>query len=246
MDNKSKHTVTMKIRSFAALTLIPLSLWSCSLTPVDKGLKNAPKLPANPPWLAKITQPVEEKEVQSALFPDGFLDNYIPARKKTIKIPPQKISSQYDIRKISDVTPQQLDKIFKGKMAGKGAATIKIAKKHGVDPLFISGLACHESNFGQSKYSYAANNVTGQLYLDKKSRKWLPIQFKSVEDCLERTCQRMRDYYIKEGRVTISGVQKKYCPIISNKKSKDFNDPRSVNVFWTGKVAEHMKKIQSI
>ena len=126
------------------------------------------------------------------------------------------------------------------------AATIKIAKKYGIDPLFIAGLACHESAFGESKYSYAANNVTGQLYRDKKTGKWLPIKFKNVEECFERTCQRMRDYYVAEGRTSVEKVQKKYCPVITNRKSKDYNDPRSVNVHWQSGVIKHMAKIQSI
>lgn len=253
------------IKSLVLTNLFVICLTNCSITPSNKEKKSlladselarpAPKLSKarvvekQPGWLASLMETAKKQmkewsaeEDSSPLFPDGFLKNYSPGKPKKVT----KITSGYDVRGDSGVTAEKLDKVFKGKLKGKGKAVVEISRKYGIDPLFVAGLACHEANFGLSRYSFDANNVTGQLYKDKKTGKWKPIQFKSVEECLERTCQRMRDIYFKESRTTISSIGKKYCPQITNKKSKDFNDPRKLNRFWPGKIQEHMNKIQSI
>lgn len=247
----NKNKVVIKVRDLAALTLIPLSLWSCSLTPLHKNrdLSKAAPLPANPSWLAETKEKakgVVDFIGDADLFPQGLLKDYTPAKVKGVDRVAQKISPKYDIRKISSVTPQQLDAVYKGKLKGKGAATIKIAKKYGIDPLFIAALTIQEAGAqGSSVYAVKYNNVAGRLYRDKKSGKWLPIKFSSVEDCLDSTAKHLKLNYVGQNFYTVTAIKGKYCPDITNKKLKDFNDTKGVNGHWLPGILKHMEKIQS-
>jgi beta-N-acetylglucosaminidase len=240
-----QHKKQTGIRNLVYANLGLICLVSCSTTfqlrPKKDSIKNAAIVPVAPAWLEKIKKNVDNFH-SADLFPKESL-NYTPPRQVVKK---QIISANYDIRKESGVTAAQLNRVFKGKLKNKGESIINISRKYKIDPLFIASLACHESAFGTSSYSYKANNVTGQLYKDKKTGKWNPIQFKNVEECLERTCRSIRDNYIAAGRTNINLVQQRYCPVISNKKSKDFNDSGNINIFWTKKIVEHMKKIVSV
>lgn len=215
-----------------------MCLVSCSTTfqprPKTQSLKSAAVAPANPSWMARIVRNAENFH-SADLFPKGSLD-YVPPRQVVKK---QVISANYDIRKDSGVTAAELNTGLKGVLKGKGSVIIKIARKHGIDPLFIFGLVSQESGAGVSKYAYSYNNVAGQLK-KTKSGKYVPIQFKNVEECLERVCSRMQTVYIKEGRVVLSKVASKYCPVGAK------NDPRGLNSHWLPGIIRNMKKIQSV
>ena len=215
-----------------------MCLVSCSTTfqprPKTHSLQSAAVVPANPGWLGALTKKVENFH-SADLFPRESL-GYTPPRQVVKK---QVISANYDIRKDSGVTAAQLNSIFKGKMRGKGEVVIRIARKHGIDPLFVAGLIVQESGGGTSRYAYSHSNVAGQLK-KTKSGKYVPIQFKNVEECLERVCSRMQTVYIKEGRVVLSRVASKYCPVGAK------NDPRGLNSHWLPGIIRNMKKIQSV
>ena len=86
----------------------------------------------------------------------------------------------------------------------------------------------------------------GRLYRDKKSGKWLPMKFNSVDECIEKTAEHLKINYIGQNLYTISAVKSKYCPDITNKKSKDFNDKKGVNSVWKNSIIKHMNNAQSI
>jgi len=156
----------------------------------------------------------------------------------------QKISSSYNVTKPYPITAKDLDKILQGKLRNKGQDIIDISKKYKICPLFLTAICCHESSNGSSVYAQKYNNVSGQMKRDKSSGKWGPLKFASVNECLNRTASNLKENYIDGGRVTISKIQAKYCPIITNKKSKDYNDSRGVNQYWDSGIQKWMTRIQ--
>ena len=157
----------------------------------------------------------------------------------------QKISSYYNVTKPSPVTAKDLNKILQGKLRNKGQDIIDVSKKYKICPLFLAAICCHESGNGSSIYAQKYNNVSGQMKRDKSSGKWGPLKFASVNECLNRTAFNLKENYIDDGRITISKIQAKYCPIITNKKSKDYNDSRGVNKHWNSGIQKWMTRIQS-
>lgn len=157
----------------------------------------------------------------------------------------QKISSYYNVTKPYPITAKELDKTLQGKLRNKGQDIINISKKYKICPLFLAAICCHESGNGSSVYAKKYNNVSGQMKRDKSSGKWGPLKFAFVNECLNRTASNLKENYIDGGRVTISKIQAKYCPIITNKKSKDYNDSRGVNKYWESGIQKWMTRIQS-
>lgn len=180
----------------------------------------------------------------AGLFPSQMLTFFQPSKNKTqVKYKP--ITASYDVRQNSGVTAEQLNKLFKGVMKGKGAAVIKAGKENNIDPAFLAAIIYQEGGAASnSLYARKYNNVMGRLY--KKNGKWVPMSFVSVDDCISKTAKHLRVNYIDQGRTTVSNIQRKYCPVVTNKKSKDFNDSRGVNSHWKSGVISHMNKIQSI
>ena len=70
------------------------------------------------------------------------------------------------------------------------------------------------------------------------------MSFPSVEACLERTAKNLHDNYTTKGRTTVAQIQRKYCPIITDKRSADFNDPQSVNRFWVTGILKWVSRLE--
>lgn len=206
-----------------------------------------------PPWMSNIIFSDEKLEFKflntsskpqsdgflgsSDLFPEGSLEE---TQSEIIK---QKITSSYNVTIPYPILASDLNHLLKGKLKNKGQAIIDVGKKYKICPLFLAAICCHESDNGTSTFAQKYNNVTGQMQLDKSSKKWTPVKFASVDACLVRTASNLKENYIKSGRVSISKIQAKYCPIITNKNNKDYNDPRGVNKYWTSGVTKWMSKI---
>ena len=183
---------------------------------------------------------VEIEEPDAGLFPQQMLTFFQKDKKKY-----QPITVDYDVRQNSGVTAEQLNKVFKGVMKGKGEAVIKAGKENNIDPAFLAAIIYQESGAASlSLYAKRYNNVTGRM--NRVKSKWLPMKFKSVESCVFDTARHLRVNYIEQGRFTVKQIQMKYCPIVTNKKSKDYNDSRHVNSFWLKNIPKHMNKFQSI
>jgi len=184
---------------------------------------------------------VEIEGPDAGLFPQQMLTFFQKDKKKY-----QPITADYDVRQNSGVTAEQLNKVFKGVMKGKGEAVIKAGKENNIDPAFLAAIIYQESGAASnSLYSRKFNNIMGRMYRTKKGS-WKPMSFKSVESCVFDTARHLRVNYIEQGRFTVKQIQMKYCPIVTNKKSKDFNDSRHVNSFWLKNIPKHMNKFQSI
>lgn len=219
----------MRVRDFAALVLIPMSLWSCSLTPIkSKDLRNAPKLPANPSWLKTVMKPVAETEVEHGLFPDGFLAKYVPTLKKESS----KKKSKYD-------------SFLKGRLAGYGAEFEAAAKKHGIPVELLIAICSFETGYGSSDMLRDYRNPGGNLKYDKVKKKWVPYSFKTIGDGIEFTASNLSRNYWNKGLRTVSSIRAKYAPSKTGGGMKH-SDPNNKNKNWVAGVTGMMKKIQSI
>ena len=76
--------------------------------------------------------------------------------------------------------------------------------------------------------------MSGSLH--KVGGKWLSRRFVSVEECLEFTARNLATNYIGQGYDTVEKIQRKYCPVITDRNSPDFNDPKGVNGHWLNGV----------
>lgn len=184
----------------------------------------------------KEPTPQGKAEISAALFPDHILVNYKPATKG------QAISESYDVRIKSGITAKQLDKVLAGKLKNKGLAFVNAGREYGIDPIFLAALCCHESANGSSRMAISHNNIAGQLKYSKAAKKWLPVSFKSVNESINYLAKSLSNNYLAEGKATIEQIQRKYCPIITDKKSKGFNDPTGINQHWISGIIKWMKR----
>ncbi len=124
--------------------------------------------------------------------------------------------------------------LLQGKLAGKGESIIRIARKHRLNPALLGAICAWETGRGKSAYAMTHNNVSGSLR--KGPTKWVPRYFPTVEACLEFTANNLATNYIGQGYDTVEKIQQKYCPVITDKDSPDFNDPKGVNGHWLSGV----------
>ena len=224
------------IKLFIYSNLALMGICSCS-KPSFKFNSSRPSFNLNPERdaIAYSADPIQETVLEDSR-----------SSKASVQITKkQKISSYYNVTKPSPVTAKDLNKILQGKLRNKGQDIIDVSKKYKICPLFLAAICCHESGHGSSIYAQKYNNVSGQMKRDKSSGKWGPLKFASVNECLNRTAFNLKENYIDDGRITISKIQAKYCPIITNKKSKDYNDSRGVNKHWNSGIQKWMTRIQS-
>ncbi len=209
---------------YANLGLICLVSCSTAFQPRSKAdsLKNAAIVPVAPAWLEKIKKNVDNFH-SADLFPKESL-NYVP---------PKIIKSKYD-------------KILKGKLAGHGADFEEAAKKNGIPVDLLLAISIFETGHGKSAMLRDYNNPGGNLKYNKATKKWIPYSFKTVKLGIEFTASNLSRNYWKKGLDTVQEIQKKYAPIIRNKKSKDYNDPMGKNGAWKNGVDLIMKKIHRI
>ena len=228
------------IKLFIYSNLALMGICSCS-KPSFKFNSSRPSFNLNPERdaIAYSADPIHDTALEES-------SSKAPVGKESVQVTKQqKISSYYNVTKPFPVTAKGLNKILQGKLRNKGQDIIDISKKYKICPLFLAAICCHESGNGSSVYAQKYNNVSGQMRRDKSSGKWGPLKFASVNECLNRTAFNLKENYIEDGRVTISKIQTKYCPIITNKKSKDYNDSRGVNKHWNSGIQKWMTRIQS-
>ena len=125
-------------------------------------------------------------------------------------------------------TAEDLNKHLKGVLKGKGQVFIDLQKKYGVSAAFLAAVVNSESG-GTSTAAKTKNNVAG--IMDPKTGYKKQKEFNSVEECLEELACNLKNNYINQGRVTVSQIFEKYCPIGAD------NDPKNLNVNWGKNVS---------
>lgn len=142
------------------------------------------------------------------------------------------IHKAYDVRKISDVTGTDLDKVLGGRLDGHGAHFVKYGKEYGIDPAFLTAIAMHETGNGSSDALRRLNNVGGiMMYGGAQLRK-----FSSIEESIKEMASLLDRLYIKDGLITPETIQKRYAPAGGVN-----NDPTNLNQYWTNGVTKYWK-----
>lgn len=135
-------------------------------------------------------------------------------------------------------TAEDLNKHLKGVMAGKGKKLLELQNKYGISAAFMAAVINNESAHGTSDYAVDYNNVAG--IMSPASNYKNPKVFNSVDECLEEFAKNIRNNYVNKGRVTISQIYEKYCPIGAD------NDPDGMNFGWGKTVSDLMDKYNNL
>lgn len=141
----------------------------------------------------------------------------------------------YDVRRISSVKAEDLNRVFSGKLAGRGSVFIEAGNRYGVDPLFLAGIAMHESWNGKSKAINYKNNAMGIFASGGVDMR----KFETVEESIFESAKIISKgkYYYNDGRFTLGLIQERYCPVGAK------NDPNKLNKNWRRGVIGYMIEV---
>ncbi len=121
-----------------------------------------------------------------------------------------------NVREKSKVSAEYIDSKLKGTaMEGLGTAFKKAEQEHGVNALFLLGLAIHESNYGKSKIAQDKKNLFGFQAYDKSPYSSAK-GFDKFEDSINTVAKYLSENYLNpEGKYfngySISAIGKKYA-----------------------------------
>lgn len=102
-----------------------------------------------------------------------------------------------DLRVASNVTAEEIDVMLSGTMLqGLGSAFVRVEQEYGVNALYMMGLACVESAWGQSEFAIKRNNLYGWNAVDSNPRK--ATSFNSKEECTLYVASKLKANYLTE------------------------------------------------
>jgi hypothetical protein len=113
-------------------------------------------------------------------------------------------------------------------MAGQGATIVSTASAAGLDPRAIVAIAAHETMLETYAPSRIIRNPFGL---------GPGMTFASEADAVAKAVQVLRDYYLPEGRDTISEIASKWAPVGAA------NDPGRLNDHWTTGVSGYYARL---
>jgi N-acetylmuramoyl-L-alanine amidase len=141
----------------------------------------------------------------------------------------------YDITKAYKGTAENLNKVLKGVLAGKGQAFMDAQKKYGINAAALAAICMLESGNGSSAIAKENNNVSGM----GGQGNWK--KFNSVEECIDKTASLLKNNYItppEKGKVKsltkLYQINSRYCP----------GKETASNTGWAAKVTQNLKKIE--
>lgn len=138
------------------------------------------------------------------------------------------ITRQFDLRKPTSLSAEDLDRHLGGLLKGKGNLFKQAEEKYGVNALFLVAVAIFESTNGTSNKAVTRKNCFG---LKGKT-------FKTVDEGIDYTAMILSSptgYYYGRKKYTIEKVGKTYAPLYDNKG----------NARWIPSVISIMKRILS-
>ena len=136
------------------------------------------------------------------------------------------ISRSFDVRTVSEIKAEELDKQFTGVLSGTGKSFKEAEEKYKVSALFLAAIAIFESANGTSVRAKNKKNCFG---LRGKS-------FQTIEECIDYTAMILASpdgYYYGRNKFTIEKIGKTYAPIWDNPGNKH----------WIPSVMSIMKKL---
>lgn len=102
------------------------------------------------------------------------------------------------LRQKTKLSPEQIDNALRGTgLEGLGQAYIDAEKEYNVNALFLIGLSCLESNYGNSNFAISRNNITGfRAYTEDPSK---AIYYDTKADCINQTARYLDKHYLTKG-----------------------------------------------
>ena len=125
------------------------------------------------------------------------------------------LSVNSDLRVASNVTSEEIDNMLEGtKLHGLGSAFVEAEQKYGVNALYMMGLACLESGFGNSAFAQKRNNLYGWNAVDSNPNN--ASTFKNKKEATLYVASKLQSNYLTEGGVYYEGyspraVDVHYC-----------------------------------
>ena len=125
------------------------------------------------------------------------------------------LSVNSDLRVASNVTPEEIDLMLEGtKLHGLGSAFVEAEQKYGVNALYMMGLACLESGFGNSAFAQKRNNLYGWNAVDSNPNN--ASSFTSKKEATLYVASKLQSNYLTEGGAYYEGysaraVDVHYC-----------------------------------
>lgn len=104
------------------------------------------------------------------------------------------------------ITADMINKVLKGKLAGKGDLFVKYCNMYKVNPAVLAAIACNESAYGTSHLALANNNFFGM-----RTRKDGWLKFNSVEEGIKRGISNISRNYISKGLNSYQKMVSKYA-----------------------------------
>lgn len=127
-----------------------------------------------------------------------------------------------DLRILSNLTADEYNKMLENtELNNLGNALEKAEKEYGVNGLYLMGLACLESGYGNSKFAKEKNNLVGWNAVNSNPNK--ASYFDSKEECILYVAKRLKTNYLNENGCYFNGysaraIDVKYC---TDKKHAD-------------------------
>lgn len=207
-------------------------------TPVDEEVTLPPNLPSLPDGEPIVEAPVTMGRVVGSingvrvysLLEEEPKQEEAPAPMSGVPAKPIKISGSYNFRKPAIITSYALDAVLGGELSGLGSVFIEEARKNKICPLFLAGVAVHESGNGTSEICRNKKNAFGTY----NSKKKVYYSYGSVRESVIAAAANIGGSTYRKCQ-TISGVHSVYCPIDAA------NDPKHLNHHWTNGVVTHMR-----
>lgn len=103
------------------------------------------------------------------------------------------------------VSAEQLNKVLKGKLSGKGDLIVRYCNMYKVNPAIITAILCNESAYGTSHLANSNNNFFGM----KTEKGWM--KFSSIEEGLKRGISNISRNYINRGLNSYSKMVGRYA-----------------------------------
>lgn len=120
-----------------------------------------------------------------------------------------------DLLNHSSVTAYELNQFLQGtEMSGLGSAFVNAELKTGVNAIFLTSLAIHESGWGSSKIARNKNNLFGYGAYDGSAYQ-SAISFRTVQEGVIHVANKLKtNYLLVDGKYysgpTLAGINKRY------------------------------------
>lgn len=160
------------------------------------------------------TSPAPVFEVQESRSSDSALSAYRAGRTADLRNAGQLQRSEIrtavvdssNLRRKSSISTAQLEQALQGTaLSGLGAAFKKAEEDHGVNAVFLAGLAIHESDFGRSRIAREKNNLFGFKAYDRSPYQSAQ-QFSSFASGIDTVARYLSENYLTPGGKYYSGT----------------------------------------